>query len=126
MTQPPVHHPAAAKPGLAHHDDHDDDQPKHTHPNRNMELLLFRLTALLLMLMILVAQFVQISYLRNLPTGSTNTAYSDRSAPMPVQIVNQNLRVEVDNPLGQLGAHPLLVELSPYAAPIKVENVGQH
>ena len=88
---------------------------------------MFRVMTLLLMLLILVAQFVQISYLRTLSTASNsaNTAYSDRSAPMPVQIVNQNLRVEVDNPTGQLGVHPLLVELSPYAQPIKVEAVEQ-
>ena len=101
--------------------DPDEEEHPHPKPKRSLEGLIFRLTILGLLLLIVVAQFVQIYYLRNLPTSTATL--SDANGPIAVEVVNRQLRVEVDNPSGELGTRPLVVEISPYGGPVKVEAV---
>ena len=98
------------------------DEPEEEHPKPKhhipLHTLLYQVTVVTLLVMIVVAQFAQIYYLRTMPGNGTA---SDANGPLAVEVVNRALRVEVENPSGELGSHPLLVEVSPYAAPVKVE-----
>ena len=97
---------------------HEEEHPK-PKPKISLHTLIYQVSVVTLLVMIAITQFVQIYYLRNLPSSGP----SDANGPLAVEVVNRGLKVDVDNPVGELGTHPLVVEFSPYAAPIKVEIV---
>ena len=94
----------------------DEDHPK-PKPRISRHTLIYQACVVVLLTLIAILQLIQLSTLRSLP----GVGALDANGPIAVDVVNRELRVQVENSSGELGTHPLTVEISPNAAPVKVE-----
>lgn len=94
----------------------EDEHPK-AKPRISRHTLIYQACVVVLLTVIAILQLIQLNALRGLP----GVGALDANGPIAVDVVNRELRVQVENSTGELGTHPLMVEVSPYAAPVKVE-----